>query len=418
MSVKTLFVGCLAISFTHPLSLTAPLRADLQPDDPALVGVWLFEEGAGEVVGDLSANGNDGIIIPVGDDYVWGKGKFGSAIVAPGDGSIDVEESDSLAEITDAMTIAAWFRIDDESDTGIRKQGTFLLEDQSGGEPVPDAFVTCFWTDTGVNCFFGQTELAQDEWNHVAATYDGETVEMYVNGEPESEVGFLTRGGDEIDPELDGEILLGEGNPLQLKYAPETYFGGIDEVVLLNRALSQEEIQDLMGGFENLGGGASRLQAGDADQDLDFDQLDLVRVQIAAKYLTGESASWGEGDWDGAPGGAQGSPPAGDGVFNQLDIIAALNANVYLMGPYAALAVSGSQGDEQTSLVYNHGTGELSVDAPAGRELTSINVTSEGSRFLGDRPATLDGAFDNFDAGNVFKATFGGSSCGPKFLPQ
>jgi len=34
------------------------------------------------------------------------------------------------------------------------------------------------------------------------------------------------------------------------------------------------------------------LQAGDADQDLDFDQLDLVQVQVAAKYLTGQAANW------------------------------------------------------------------------------------------------------------------------------
>jgi hypothetical protein len=86
---------------------------------------------------------------------------------------------------------------------------------------------------------------------------------------------------------------------------------------------------------------APRLQPGDADQDLDFDQLDLVRVQIAAKYLTGQLATWGEGDWDGAPGGAQGSPPAGDGQFNQLDIIAALGAGTYLAGPYAADLAAG-----------------------------------------------------------------------------
>lgn len=77
------------------------------------------------------------------------------------------------------------------------------------------------------------------------------------------------------------------------------------------------------------------LQAGDADQDFDFDQLDLVQVQVAAKYLTGQPATWGEGDWNGAPGGSVGSPPAGDGMFNQLDIVAAQQAATYLTGPYA-----------------------------------------------------------------------------------
>ena len=97
------------------------------------------------------------------------------------------------------------------------------------------------------------------------------------------------------------------------------------------------------------GGGEVKpdLWAGDADQDLDFDQLDLVKVQIAAKYLTGQAATWGEGDWDGAPGGEQGSPPAGNGFFDQLDIIGALGPGHYLTGPYAALAPGGgTPGDE------------------------------------------------------------------------
>ncbi len=64
--------------------------------------------------------------------------------------------------------------------------------------------------------------------------------------------------------------------------------------------------------------GAKKLQAGDANMDLKFDQLDLVQVQIAAKYLTGQAATWGEGDWNNAPGGSVGNPPPGDGQFNQL----------------------------------------------------------------------------------------------------
>ena len=153
----------------------------------------------------------------------------------------------------------------------------------------------------------------------------------------------------------------------------------------------------------------TELLAGDANMDLEFNQLDLVQVQIAAKYLTGQAATWGEGDWNGAPGGEPGSPPAGNGFFDQLDIIGALGAGTYLTGPYAAVAKGGTTGDDQTSLVYDAGTGELSVDPPAGKDLTSINITSAGSKFVGDKPAVLDGAFDNFGADNIFKATFGGS---------
>jgi hypothetical protein len=79
-----------------------------------------------------------------------------------------------------------------------------------------------------------------------------------------------------------------------------------------------------------------QLQAGDANQDLEFNQLDLLQVLRARKYATGQAATWGEGDWNGAPGGTVGAPPPGDGLFNQLDAIAALAAGYWLTGPYAA----------------------------------------------------------------------------------
>ena len=151
-----------------------------------------------------------------------------------------------------------------------------------------------------------------------------------------------------------------------------------------------------------------QLEPGDANQDLRFDQFDIVQVAQAEKYLTGQPATWGEGDWNGAPGGSPGNPPAGDGVFNQLDIVAALEGGVYLTGVYA-VEQGGSEDDEHTSLVYDARSGELTLDAPANNDLTSINITSAASMFIGDRPAALGDAFDNFAPDNIFKATFGGS---------
>ena len=52
--------------------------------------------------------------------------------------------------------------------------------------------------------------------------------------------------------------------------------------------------------------------AGDANSDGQFDALDLSTAGDAAKYLTGQLAGWSDGDW------------TGDGVFSQLDIVAAL----------------------------------------------------------------------------------------------
>ena len=244
--------------------------------------------------------------------------------------------------------------------------------------------------------------LEIEEWYQVWMVIDNN--EDVLQGYIQSEVSFpeqtpLTAGAQDTF-----DFRFGTDDPLSTFYlrAGANHEGDwyLDDVYL-----------DLDG--ENLSvpglGGAPQLQPGDADQDFDFDQLDLVKVQIAAKYLSGAAATWGEGDWDAAPGGEQGSPPAGNGFFDQLDIVSALGAGKYLTGPYAALATGGEQGDDNTSLVYDTGTGELSVDPPAGKELTSINITSAGSQFIGDKPAVLDGAFDNFAGDNIFKATFGGS---------
>jgi hypothetical protein len=172
----------------------------------------------------------------------------------------------------------------------------------------------------------------------------------------------------------------------------------------------QNWVFDPATGQISLGGApAPELQAGDANMDLQFDQLDLVQVQIAAKYLTGQAATWGEGDWDGAPGGSPGTPPAGDGFFNQGDVVAALTGGKYLQGPYAVLAGPEGTGDGNATIVYDVTTGEVGVEVP-GTELTAVNITSAAGIFTGDPADNLaEGGFDNDTDENIFKSTFGSS---------
>ena len=95
--------------------------------------------------------------------------------------------------------------------------------------------------------------------------------------------------------------------------------------------------------------------------------------------------------------------------FDQLDIIAALAPGRYLTGPYASLVANGQEGDSQTSIVYDANTGEVAVDAPAGIELTSINIDSAAGIFGSNPAANVGGSFDNDSDCNIFKATFGSS---------
>ena len=76
--------------------------------------------------------------------------------------------------------------------------------------------------------------------------------------------------------------------------------------------------------------------------------------------MTGETATWGEGDWNGTPVMLSTDPPVGDGVFNQLDIVAAQQAGLYLTGSYASVqtdsfvAVPEPSGFLLLGVAYNH----------------------------------------------------------------
>jgi hypothetical protein len=247
------------------------------------------------------------------------------------------------------------------------------------------------------DCGCPERHIPGEEWIHHTVVKDGDMLTYYRNGE---------FGNDHqlVDPMFSPDPL-----PFAMggQHAAETWEGLLSDVRLYDQALTAEEVKTIMAGGDL---GTVLLKAGDADQDLDFDQLDLVKVQVGGKYLTGQAATWGQGDWNGAPGGQPGSPPPGDNRFDQLDIIAALGANTYLKGPYAALAnANGVRGDGQTSIVYNAGTGEVAVDAPAGTQLTSVNIDSAGRIFTGAPAQNLGGSFDNDADGNIFKATFGSS---------
>ena len=251
------------------------------------------------------------------------------------------------------------------------------------------------WTEGGT--------LEVEEWAHIASTYDKDEAlaRMFINGE---EVDFDIPGFD--TPQTVRLIVEAQIGAWQdSRYVS----GAMDEFAIYDLVLTPERVKAHYDAAPFAGGGDVRLRAGDADQDLDFDQLDLVKVQIAAKYLTASAATWGEGDWNGAPGGSVGAPPAGNGRFDQLDIIAALTAGIYLTGPYGAIAAGGIAGDSQTSLVYDASTGELSVDVSAGAELTSINIDSAAGIFSAAAAQNLGGSFDNDADNNIFKATFGSS---------
>jgi hypothetical protein len=105
-------------------------------------------------------------------------------------------------------------------------------------------------------------------------------------------------------------------------------------IYLLSLEASGADIQDQDGAPLVQGATARWVNgAGDADENGRFDQRDLVTVLQANLYLTGQAATWSQGDWN------------GDGVFNSLDIVLAGQTQPphYLQGPFAARVLAGSQ---------------------------------------------------------------------------
>ena len=208
----------------------------------------------------------------------------------------------------------------------------------------------------------------EDEWVHIAAVGDGEEIRVYVDGEEVAIGGGLVDPGGAIDSYGASDFPFNVGGGGIYDNAGNQFTGLIDEVAVWHTALTSEQIaaqfeSALAGGgvAGDFNGNGERdvadldlltaaVAAGDASFDLDgdddadaadrtywvetlsntyfgdsnfdgeFSSSDFVTVFGAAKYETGEDASWNEGDWN------------GDGTFNSSDFVAAFSGGGYEQG--------------------------------------------------------------------------------------
>jgi hypothetical protein len=390
----------LSCAIVGPRDSLAGYEQEVLADGPVVY--YRFEEASGTQAIDSSGNGYDGDYID-GVDLGLPSADVGLGSAALFDGMSGYVQLPNLGLETDQLTVEAWVNLEFLAPgccTSIFSpdgwQAGWLHYNIKDNQNIEFAL-----NGGGPNNHNTEPESVPfEEWIYFASVYDKDEalVRTYINGE---EV-------DVTPPDFTSPQTVRLIAPAQVAaWEGGRFLGGLlDEFAIYNAALTEDRI---VAHFEAASSTGVSLMAGDADMDFDFDQLDLVKVQIAGKYLTGQSATWGEGDWDGAPGGEPGTPPIGNGFFDQLDIIAALNAGKYLQGPYAAIAQGGVQDDALTSIVYHAASGEVSVDAPAGLELTSVNIESASGIFTGKAAENLGGSFDNDSDTNIFKATFGDS---------
>ncbi|MEM3616896.1 MAG: LamG-like jellyroll fold domain-containing protein [Candidatus Bathyarchaeia archaeon] len=218
------------------------------PPQGDLVGYWSFNEGSGAIVRDGSGNSNHGVL---NNGPVWVDGRFGKALSFDGvDDYVRIEPSSSL-DVTSQITVEAWVYprayVDSNGDNShIISRCAF-----NGGA----IYVLQTYSPTSTKAGYAvnqipwhhasSADLPLNTWTHLAMTYDGTTVKLYINGEFDSS--YAQSGPIEVT-----------SNWLAFGCKPTgpwggagtyAYFNGIiDEVRIYNRALSQQEIQTDMGG--------------------------------------------------------------------------------------------------------------------------------------------------------------------------
>jgi beta-lactam-binding protein with PASTA domain/glucose/arabinose dehydrogenase len=206
--------------------------AGAPPAPPSLVAAYGFNEGSGSSVADISGNGNSGTI----NAATWtNAGKFGSALVFNGSSSwVTINASQSLA-LKNGMTVEAWVY-----PTTLSGWRTIALQERPGGlayslyaydnAPRPAGYINVGGSDISAS---GTAQPPLNAWTHLAMTYDGAALKMYVNGTLVKSTSVSGNIVSSTSPlRIGGNSLWGE------------YFSGrIDEVRIYNRALSVGEIQ-------------------------------------------------------------------------------------------------------------------------------------------------------------------------------
>ena len=178
-----------------------------------------------------SGNNHTGVV----SGATWAtSGKFGPALSFDGSGGwVTIVDASDL-DLTTGMTLEAW--VFPTTTSGVRdiliKEGSSvdiynLYARNWRGRPESNVLIG------GTNRTAEGTALAANTWTHVAGTYDGTTLRLYINGVQAASTAVSGPIASSTGPlRIGGNSLWGE------------FFQGlIDEVRIYDRALSQAEIQ-------------------------------------------------------------------------------------------------------------------------------------------------------------------------------
>ena len=211
---------------------------EINAADKKLEMIWNFDEGKGDVAKETNKTGNDGKFTGDGKDKIkWVEGIAGKALEfsgkkAGGGQWVEVPHSDDM-DIRDAITMEAWVyptTINGDKRTIITKAAYYLQI-----EPTSQV-ATYFYEVVPPGYHLSDGRVNENEWSHVAVTYDGKEIKFYINGKEDSEV--IKAKGQIRSQASWGVHLGGERDGC----CPRYFQGTIDEIQISNYAKTRDEI--------------------------------------------------------------------------------------------------------------------------------------------------------------------------------
>jgi len=223
-----------------------------------LIGHWRLDENSGANTVDSSEYGNDGII----NGATWTSGKSGSALVFDGiDDYVSCAEREGTGPGTfpaelmpEKFTVSCWTKINNFAyfssfvgngmDSGDDECGFFFYNFGWEGENERD-FGLAIRTEDGMYYVETPNIYEPDKWYHLAATYDGTNVSIYVDGKLSvgpTDVGGPMRWISATSGNYPERFAIG----VWLDPGYDLWIDGvIDEVSYYNEALAEAEIKKL-----------------------------------------------------------------------------------------------------------------------------------------------------------------------------
>lgn len=238
MKAKCLLI-CVAVLFIIDL-LTTLSYAEIDPK--TCVGMWLFDEGSGNVAKDSSGNENDGEFV---ENPKWVDGKFGKALEFDGVGSyVDCGEDESLNIPTGgSVTMCAWVN----SKVGSTATWQAIMAKRDGASYsyginlITGAFQVYTSGASGVQGF--AYNLPVDEWVFACGTMSEDPTELYINGELFGTVG----PGGGVSAIAENPLTIAESFGADVAFGNAEIFNGIiDEVAVFNVVLTADDIKTIM----------------------------------------------------------------------------------------------------------------------------------------------------------------------------